>query len=390
MTRFQVKLTTYDGTKAVDYARDNWSKVCSDGRIMTSNGVAPGCSREGYPKGTELLHEAGWSQTYGGFSASDFLVIPAEGSPWRQTTESFPVPTNPSKYHKLSDKGPARLLVVTFRESLVKSIDKAELDQNSEIHPLYMMRLPLPDRDSKDWQTIGHYVRIESTDDSPGSRSSGLIFIAKIESDNKFVTLEDEPIELQPNTKLNVTYTYCKNGQRLSWGPIDDCAHFLSCCLQAGGLNVWPNEDPRGVGGRKRPCAYGQHNVKGLYNMFKWLAEEKHGRQVEFIADKIRWKEAEQTDEAAESYWKGFFEGDMKPGDVILYGWEKNQYAHSALYVGTMKTGLDPEEYPRIACHTYSRFPSDECYWDYARWNIGRQTPGRIYTLIHITSNTAT
>lgn len=394
MTKFQVKLTTYDGDKAVDYAREHWSKVCQDGRVLTStSGAVPRCGKEGFPEGTEFFHDAGWSQTYGGPSASDFIVIPAEGSDWQQNTETFDLEPQLKRFlQKYKGKTPPPIVVSEpniLRESLVKSIDKATIEQDSDTHPLYEMRLPLPEEDSNDWD-LGHYLRHESLDDSPGSRKTSVRLLLNLREPEKIFTFEDPPFEVLPKAKLIVTYTYTKEGQRLSWGPIDDCAHFLSCCLHAGGLSVMPNDDTRADGGTPRACAYGQHGVRGLYKMFKWLAEEKHGKQVEFVADKKPWKEGTQTDEDAETEWKAFFEDNMNLGDLILYGWKNNQYAHSALYVGTMTTGLDPEEYPRIACHTYGRFPTDECSWDYARWNIGRHDPGRIYTLIHITSNTAT
>lgn len=397
MGKVSVKVSNYIGGLAVDYAKKYWSKVASgdpgDGRVLTSIGPNPACGQKGFPDGTELFHEPGWSQAYGGPSQSDFVVVPESGSSWQEATETFEfqgtilekkkakLKEDPTKWIRAASENYA------LKKYLVKSIDKVEVQLDSGPKTLTKMKLPLPAPASSDWDKIGAYLREDKDSPKPVTTIKFLLNLRP----GEMMTLEDPAFEMKKGTKFNVTYTYCEKGRRISWGPIDDCAHFVSCCLLAGDLPVWPNDHPL-VGGMSRPCCKGQHGVPGLYRMFKWMEKPENGKLAEIVVDKKPWKAEGQTDDAAAKEWNDIFDKRMTPGDVVMYHFKgkigENKvegFMHSALYVGTMKTKLDPNDYPRITCHTYSRFPTDECTWDDCRWDLNRTGEGWSYTLVHVT-----
>ena len=114
---------------------------------------------------------------------------------------------------------------------------------------------------------------------------------------------------------------------------IDDCAHFISCCIgkppgeQAGNIDV---RSAWGAG------IYGQTASDGLFHT---LVEDEFG-------DLIGTEKMSHSAASAQIV-------NLKPGDLIFYhdpnhfGPNKPGYGHSAVYLGGTKR--------RIACHSYIR-----------------------------------
>ncbi len=360
----------YIGGKAVDYAKKYWNKVADDGRVMTSAGVNPSCGGKGFPDGTEFLQEAAVSEAYGDITQGDTVVVANPGNDFKQNTESFTV-SKKLKFFKFNHRNPddtysehyvSGLLVL--KQDIVRSIDYLTIGED-------VLQATI-------WPTIGDYVR----DDMVTPKSVCTVRLLCDKTDDAFTTLGSST-KIGEGTKIDVTYTYAAKGRKISYRPMDDCCHFVSCCLLAGDLKVWANDDKR-IGGVSRPCAKGQHDVNGLYRMFKWMEKKENGALVEFVEDKRAWRDDDESEEDAEERWKETFKDNMKPGDVVLYYREQpKKFVHSALYVDYMKTATDSVDYPRITCHTFARFPTDDCTWDDCRWHINRKKDWR-YSLIHI------
>lgn len=300
--------------------------------------------------------------------------MPSSGFSWEQKTENFTFKALiadkiKKDIDKAGDKGVNSLSEsYILTETLVKSIDEVKVESDSGSTTLV----------KSEWPKLSDYLRHDK--EEPKSTTAVRLIVSLKPGEIK--TYETHT-PLTKGTKFSVTYTYAKKGRRLTFGPIDDCAHFVSCCLLAGGLPVWPNDHPL-VGGMKRPCCKGQHGVPGLYRMFQWMTKKENGALSEIVVDKKPWKIEGKDDPASEKEWLDTFQDKLFPGDVVMYYLKGGGFMHSALYVGTMKTKNDPVNFPRISCHTYCRYPADECTWDTARWDLGRTDPKWSYTLVHI------
>jgi hypothetical protein len=136
------------------------------------------------------------------------------------------------------------------------------------------------------------------------------------------------------------------------WEGLADCAHFLSKCLQAGGINI--NE--RGV----------PQLVSALQTRSdtKTLAEKIPKGQGQLIVNTGIFKQGDMI---------GYFNVDPA-GD---YGGARN-YSHSTMYAGKPNAG-DPG---RVTCHTISRFPGLSFVAD--EWFLHS---GYTYTFIHFSSD---
>jgi hypothetical protein len=123
------------------------------------------------------------------------------------------------------------------------------------------------------------------------------------------------------------------------WTELDDCAHFVSCCIGklGGGLQV-----PSPV-----PGVYGHFDVAPLVGWLYGLgAATKSYRKMD-------------TSDATDAL------SHIKLGDVIAYfSTSDGVYKHSALYLGDGK----------IACHTLCRFQ--------AAWNLSLDY---LFTFVHFT-----
>lgn len=139
-----------------------------------------------------------------------------------------------------------------------------------------------------------------------------------------------------------------------SWDGLADCAHFLSRCLTAGGLNIAEIAVPDMV-----------KKLLPLPNA-KILCERVPKEAGQRVIDSDVFKPGDMI---------GYFNIDPK-GD---YGGAK-QYSHSAMYVGKIGGKKDGG----VCCHTICRFPGRS--WVEDSWWL--KPPGKfIYTLIHFSDD---
>lgn len=130
------------------------------------------------------------------------------------------------------------------------------------------------------------------------------------------------------------------DGSRVEWEELDDCTHYISCCIgrppgdTGGGLPL-----PSVQLGRYPNAPYGIVRVATI---------------VEHLKDR-RWVEVVARDTTEREHVQA-----LGPGDLIAYKNRRGRYAHLALYLGGGKIG----------CHTYCRFDDPACTWD-NDWDLG-------------------
>jgi hypothetical protein len=137
---------------------------------------------------------------------------------------------------------------------------------------------------------------------------------------------------------------------------LEDCAHFLSQCLKAGGLGIreqWSvpmliNELTAGEDGRARPTA-----KRLCEKVSRAVAQKIIDAGLLHIGDMI-----------------GYFKPATKPG-------EKSEYAHSAMFCGKGSNGVGS-----VTCHTASRFVGLTHPDLKDEWFL--RNPNFSFTLLHI------
>jgi hypothetical protein len=136
------------------------------------------------------------------------------------------------------------------------------------------------------------------------------------------------------------------DGTRWEWKTLDDCTHFMSCCLgaPAGGLEL------------PRDFANGPYGVVGADRLVHVLTNAG-------LADAL--PVADKRDPQLER---------IAPGDLIgYYSRPRSRYVHLAMYAGD----------ERIICHTYCRSDAPECRWD-NRFNLGDDDASWSWTLLRL------
>jgi hypothetical protein len=133
------------------------------------------------------------------------------------------------------------------------------------------------------------------------------------------------------------------------WEGLADCAHFLTRCIQAGGLRISEISVPKLIA-----------HLKGRSDV-KVLAEQLTRAQGQRVVDTGLLKTGDMV---------GYFNIDPM-GD---YG-GRRQYSHSTMYVGKLNGADDG----RITCHTKSRFAGLSAYPDQWHLDVDLYT----YTFIH-------
>jgi hypothetical protein len=167
----------------------------------------------------------------------------------------------------------------------------------------------------------GYWTRV-ATD---GYIGSNLDNYYKVHLDTKFIqTVEDG--------KLITEVARQPSGQEYPLRDLDDCAHFLSCCL---------GKPPGGTGGGfaiPSDFPQGPYGILSANKLFEYLDSKKYLR---LVAVKIK-KDPTLL-------------AQLEEGDLIFY-W-KNQlgrYHHAAMYMADAKK--------TITCHTYSRSDQSDDY----------------------------
>jgi len=177
-------------------------------------------------------------------------------------------------------------------------------------------------------------------------------FFERVPAGAKFVH------DAMPSGTADREHALLPDGTTIGWSLLDDCTHFISCCIgqppgeEAGGLKI------RLMWGEGPANPYGISRVRSLVDYLLARADERKFAKVEratIIGD-------EKTDQDLPD--------GMAAGDLIAY-WNGSDYTHLAIYLGDNN----------IASHTYSRSDSADCTWDHV-WDLGR---GKFkWTFIHM------
>ncbi|WP_165226261.1 amidase domain-containing protein [Aquisphaera insulae] len=122
------------------------------------------------------------------------------------------------------------------------------------------------------------------------------------------------------------------NGSKIVWDELEDCTHFISCCLgsppgeTAGGLHIH----------RDFNTIYGRLGADRLFN------DLKADGLIHIVAERKSIAQA------------GALISQLQAGDLIFYCKDQLPHHHSAIYLADSKH--------RIACHTYCRCDVDDNY----------------------------
>ncbi|MCW5748012.1 MAG: hypothetical protein KIT36_17610 [Alphaproteobacteria bacterium] len=132
------------------------------------------------------------------------------------------------------------------------------------------------------------------------------------------------------------------------WAGLADCAHYLSRCLQAGGIDV---------------------NERGVASLVNTLQARRDTKTLAEKVSKDRGQRVVNSGIFKEGDMIGYFNVDPD-GD---YG-RAQSYTHSTMYAGK----LDAADPGRVTCHTVARFPG--LSWVNDEWSLH---DGYTYTFIH-------
>ncbi|TML61286.1 MAG: hypothetical protein E6G22_09660 [Actinobacteria bacterium] len=134
------------------------------------------------------------------------------------------------------------------------------------------------------------------------------------------------------------------DGTTISWRDLDDCTHFISCCIgtrpgqPGGGLDITLRQL-----GSPPTAPFGIVRVSSMVDFLI------RNRLAEFAAEKS--EDETMIDK-------------LQPGDLVAYfNKARKVYSHLTLLLPGNK----------IACHTYCRSDQPECTWD-NDWPLGRGT----------------
>jgi len=160
----------------------------------------------------------------------------------------------------------------------------------------------------------------------------------KVPNGTKFVHESDSDGEREHALK--------PDGSKIEWADLDDCTHFISCCL-----GQRPNQTTGGL-----PIPYKQlgEPPSAPYGIVRV------GTMVDFLIGKIN-KKIKYAKLLAEKSEDESFITKLQQGDIVAYFNKTEQrYTHMAIYLGNGK----------IACHTYCRSDDAACSWDNS-WKLG-------------------
>lgn len=129
---------------------------------------------------------------------------------------------------------------------------------------------------------------------------------------------------------------------------LEDCAHFLSQCLKAGGLRIRE-----------------QWSVQMLVNELRAGEDNSAAPIAKTLAEKVPHAAAKAIVDS----------GLLKIGDLVAY-FHDGRYAHCGMYAGHHNGTA------RITCHTKSRFPGMTPPQVNDAWDLG--TPLVLFSLLHI------
>jgi Putative amidase domain len=169
----------------------------------------------------------------------------------------------------------------------------------------------------------------------------------------------------------------CKPVLQGTWDFLDDCTHFISCCIGRPPATAYPKHDtPKAVsdwtanivpaGGLPLPSHsldVSMYGISGLDRLLEFIISPAR-RWATVLAEKV------SKDEGRKKIHL------MAPGDLIAYSTiGDGRFDHLVVLLGD-----DGKHNEKVACHTYCRSDAKECTWD-NKWDEIRP-PGGDY---HIT-----
>ena len=168
----------------------------------------------------------------------------------------------------------------------------------------------------------------------------------------KFLKRQNTQAEDAVDTKGNVV----PNGK---WEFLDDCTHFISCCIGRPPATAYPkNDTPKAVsdlsantipaGGLPLPSHSLDVSMYGLAGI---------NRLIEFITSPARRWATKLADDVSKEVARPLID-KMMPGDLIAYS-NGGELDHLAILLGD-----DGKLNGKVACHTYCRSDASECTWD--------------------------
>lgn len=195
------------------------------------------------------------------------------------------------------------------------------------------------------WNRVCHdnYIALEPESDFAEKKKGHRPFI-KVEPDTVFITAKNSKNKNNPNKVME----YAKRPQKkpeeyISFDDLNDCTHFVSCCLgKGGGLLITP---------QVKDGPFGKLGVPVLIDYLKtknWIKQTGTPEAI-MVADLEKAKEIMLT---------------LEKGDIVAYLDGKGLFHHLALYLGDNK----------IACHTTSQWQSLWNFNRYTRWIFYRVT----------------
>lgn len=168
-------------------------------------------------------------------------------------------------------------------------------------------------------------------------------------SGRDFVKVENGAIfehEFAGGTPQPREHALLADGTQIAWEALDDCTHFISCCIgtrageACGGLDISYHQL-----GSPPHAPYGIVRVGTMVDFLTGRLKG-HARSAEIVAEKS------EDDSVIDQ---------LRPGDLVAYFHkDRRVYSHMALLLDSNK----------IACHTYGRSDQPECTWDNT-WKLG-------------------
>jgi Putative amidase domain len=144
-----------------------------------------------------------------------------------------------------------------------------------------------------------------------------------------------------------------------SWKYLDDCTHFIFCCIGCPPEAAYPKHDTEKavIDWRAKTAAAGglplpnhsldvsMYGLSGLCRLIEFLTAPAR-RWARILAADVSKDKAHPLMEK------------MMPGDLIAYS-SGHKFDHLVMLLGE-----DGKRNGKIACHTYSRSDAKECTWD--------------------------
>jgi hypothetical protein len=169
---------------------------------------------------------------------------------------------------------------------------------------------------------------------------------------DKFLKRQDEQAEDAVDAEGNLV-------PKGSWDFLDDCTHFISCCIGRPPATAYPkNDTPKAVSEWRANTA----PAGGLLLPNHSLDVTMYGlagldRLVEFLTAPARQWATKLANDISKDVARPLMD-KMMPGDLIAYS-HGGKFDHLVILLGD-----NGKLNGKVACHTYCRSDASDCTWD--------------------------